>query len=272
MCDVHALDGGDIIIKMTRRELYARLEANKADILADYCADTLNESVFDEPVTPEAAYWVGLLMADGTVHHKTNATTLRLQVDHIKHIEHFRAFLATTSKISIVEAWVKLPNGRRVFSKMASITACSEHIKKRLASFGVRPRKSYCATLGGHLASSVDCWRGLVDGDGWLGDPLNSDGRKRPVIGLTGTRAIAEQFVAFVRTLAPFTGKPYRDHKSWSVAIGGRSAVIVIKALYGHGGSALPVKAALADKLLSTYGVALTSDKRYWMTNRRTTR
>lgn len=209
---------------------------------------TLDEGVFERD-TDEAAYFTGLLMADGCVMHRPHQSvvSLALQACDCALVEAFRAFLGSDQPI-------RTQKNDRGFSvrggSLVSLAVSSRRLVASLESRGVVPRKSASARLCDSLAGNPHAWRGLVDGDGWL-CYTSAAGRRRPIIGLTGSGAVCEQFAAFVGRL---TGKSYRlgpNGNVWRVAVSCEPAVVVARELYGQGGVALDRKRLKAEEFIA---------------------
>ena len=75
----------------------------------------------------------------------------------------------------------------------------SKHIVEALAGFGLVARKSLIAKVIG-LENDRNFWRGVVDGDVWIGLRNGMDGDK---ITLTGSYDLLSQFKTFIETSIP---------------------------------------------------------------------
>lgn len=134
-------------------------------------------------LTPEAAYWLGFLMADGCVHDETKIT-LALATKDRDHLEKFRGFLKSDL---------------RPIQTVPQTNSCSLKIHSRqividLERYGIVPRKSLIAVAKGGVESEPGFWLGLLDGDGSIGE---SKGRLR--VRFFGTPALMGQFAGFVK-------------------------------------------------------------------------
>jgi uncharacterized protein (DUF433 family) len=203
---------------------------------------TLNESAFDS-ITEESAYWLGFLMADGAVCERKDGSpviTLKLKESDLEHVESFRKFLGSSSKIS------------RVFDKKGhsvALTVTSRHLVNAVARYGVTPRKSFTAKVVG-LELNKDFWRGCVDGDGCL--PANPK-KRRYLIALYGSSFITTQFAAFISELTEtMPPVPYKDGNIYALRLYGVRAMRVIDALYSNCTIALPRKLERAERILES--------------------
>src|ERR1700761_8256387 len=99
---------------------------------------SINHDVFaDAENNPEAAYWVGFLMADGCIGKDRPMIHLAIsEVDH-SHVEKFRNFLKADYLIKVI------PNhGYEGGKNLSKITITSRKIIEDLAKYGVVSRKT----------------------------------------------------------------------------------------------------------------------------------
>jgi hypothetical protein len=205
----------------------------------------LDQDVFEDAEHfPEAAYWVGFLMADGSigVGGETSGTVrLRLHEKDADQIEKFRKFLGTDKPVSY-----ELGRGfSKPGSRLVGLGITSRKMVNDLSTYGVVPRKSKTAEVK-VLESNRHFWRGMVDGDGWIF--VRKDGL--PVIGLTGSLNIVKQFVSFVASTSGKTPSINPNHSIWRAAVSGKVAVALVKVLYGNCGMALTRKLSTATRII----------------------
>ena len=115
---------------------------------------TLNETCFDE-INDASAYWIGFLIADGCIYR--NEIILALASRDKSHLEKFRRFLNSSHPIT------KTNVGAYVI-RFRSTPLC-----EKLKSYGVTSQKSLYAKTIPLLACNQHFWRGVFDGDGYLG-------------------------------------------------------------------------------------------------------
>jgi len=193
----------------------------------------LDESAFDRD-TPERDYFVGLLASDGHVAYRPWGTadfTLRLQLGDRILVDALQAFVQTDRPVAVVPARTSRDQPSAV------LTVHSVTMVKRLATFGIVPRKSLTFKVSG-LERSRDFWRGMIDGDGTVGT-FNG----WPRITLYGSTAAVEQFRDYV---AGITGEAYKVVPKLRIAcltVCGVNAINLFDALYGGASIALPRKA-----------------------------
>lgn len=122
-----------------------------------------NEHVFDCIDTPEKAYWLGFLYADGYNHHSSYRVNLCLKFDDIEHIKKYAMFL----NIDCNKIHIGTINEQY---KICSLTVDSKHLSQRLTELGCMQAKSFKITYPEWLDESLHNHfiRGMFDGDGCL--------------------------------------------------------------------------------------------------------
>lgn len=198
----------------------------------------LRHDAFDE-LTPDAAYWIGFLFADGSVLRRGDAEVqVRLSERDRQHLVKLRTFLGSNHKIGAAPAgnfggYRSRPSVR--------LTVTSRRLAQRLLSLG-----RYEGPIDGTLIQSRDFWRGIVDGDGSLG--ILASGYA--YIGLVGSRRLLEAFLVFLQGNglgARMTIRP--DKTIFQVATAGYIAERIVSLLYENATVALDRKAASAAKI-----------------------
>lgn len=127
--------------------------------LIRYRNTDLREDAF-EIITPESAYWLGMLYTDGHIGGETARgynIELSLQRGDRDHIQKFKDYMKTNSPIEDHK-----PAGRLA----SRVRIGSERIHKSLKALGFTNEKSYDAIPHESLQNSRDFWRGCIDGDG----------------------------------------------------------------------------------------------------------
>lgn len=229
--------------------IYYVLEHSGVDRREQIACD--NPSYFDRIDTPDRAYWLGFIAADGCI---TGAKYPRLQV---KLARKDRDHLVLLHKALGARRPI-LDNEQFSAGKMrpySTLTVYSPPLAEALVSHGITPRKT--ATLQPwrgpeHLMPHY--WRGLVDGDGHI--TINGNG---VYMGLLGSKPVADAFAAWANRLIGSRVNATRKKPSptaWCVQVGGTIRVrALLRALYDDAPVALARKKALAD--LAVYGKPL---------------
>lgn len=212
---------------------------------------TLNENVFDI-LTNESAYWLGVLMADGSV--MTHPAILQYGTAEIDatHVWKFRAFLGSSHAVT-----VRAPKLLGTYTTQPFHALCirSVSLVNAVQSFGITPRKSRLARASVSLINNRDFWRGVVDGDGFMG-AYRDKRRPHPVpcVGLCGSRSLVSQFATFVRANVPHcTSRIQRVHSIYKFVAYGKYALTILRILYEGAHTALDRKRGLATQIMAGY-------------------
>ncbi|AEG14707.1 hypothetical protein Desku_1120 [Desulfofundulus kuznetsovii DSM 6115] len=130
---------------------------SKSEALRQYA---VNENYFDAIDSPDKAYWLGLLYADGCVVHKNrrHLVQLALKIDDAGHVEKFRAVISSEAPIVYHD-------------DEARLVVCSVRLTEALEKCGCVQCKSLMIKfpwdiVPEHLYSHFI--RGYFDGDGTL--------------------------------------------------------------------------------------------------------
>ena len=183
----------------------------------------LRETAFSV-MNPETAYWIGFLMADGSVNSRTNEIALRLASVDLDHVLAFRDFVGSGHKV------IHIARNGYDGKTAEHLVFHSDRMKADLAKWGVTPRKTWSASAPECLRLDPDFWRGVVDGDGCL---QVRKGRLESIY-VVGTRAIAEQFMAFVKTHCDTKAKaaPIKGKSIWRAGVSGSFARKMAEVMY----------------------------------------
>lgn len=156
-------------------------------------AEQLEESELDQ-WRPDAAYWAGFLMADGTV-SDTGRITLALAARDEEQIRAWLAFLGCPDVRVRIEA-VRFRGGEK-FKARAQVS--SRRLAADLARHGIVPRKTNAGRpASAALAATPGFWRGMVDGDGTITMPKGKHG---PSLALVGSPIVMDQYANFLHTI-----------------------------------------------------------------------
>jgi len=186
-------------LNMTRKTI--RTVLNEAGIMRTKSqqfrvsrGNTLDDTVFDS-INEFSAYWIGFLLADGSLTKETNSIQLKLSVVDIKHLEKIKQFFNCTNKITkhIMEGGT-IGTRKIKDREMGYIAVHSDKLVERLKYFGFDSYKSQSAHIHPELQNNKDFWRGLIDGDGCI-----SLKKGKPTIHLCGTLNVIEGFIKFVQ-------------------------------------------------------------------------
>lgn len=209
----------------------------------------VNENVFSE-ISERSAYWAGFLMADGNVQKGSKDSyliTLGLSVVDRAHVEKFRDLISPQAVVST--------------RHMESGDSCTFRFRSKKAGedlirLGVTERKTFTAKACDALAFNRHFWRGVVDGDGSIGQ---QDGYWH--VSLVGSEVLVGQFAAFCGTVIPeFEPSVNPTGNIFRLSVAGRKAATLLDALH-HGSSvALDRKRLLAAQAIAA-GNAIETDR-----------
>jgi len=189
------------------------------------------------------AYWLGFLMADGSISGGQLALVLA-QVD-IDHLFCLRKVMKSTHAIIHVTKNI----GYGVFK------ANRFSVRSKQLCLDFRRWRDHILLHGPNAVMPQDCirhfWRGIIDGDGYVGlnSPSRKNGKPKWRVGLYTDRATCEHFANWARTVS-WTRATVRPHKSiFSVEICGRELpVAIMRELYKESTIALPRKKAVFER------------------------
>lgn len=204
---------------------------------------------FDQIDTPEKAYWLGFLGADGCIvatprHPEGDHLSIRLAARDKGHLVKLRA--ATGATAGVHEG---VSNGFGKPTASASLVIGSRRLTDALIALGIDPRKS--ATVkpwDGPADLMPHFWRGLFDGDG----SIARKGEGLWTMFLCGSEACVRGFTAWAHEICGTTAAPYFRTGCWYVSISGRHQVAKLaRALYGDATVSLDRKQERADRILA---------------------
>lgn len=168
---------------------------------------SLNHNAFSE-LTSESAYWLGFLMADGSV-NDNNFVRINLAARDTHHLQKFLDFVDSSERPiyhSYRKAFGTNKGGPQAGIKFASAKMCHD-----LAKHGIVPRKVRITKTSSEALQCPSFWLGLLDGDGTIGIP---SGRNSPVAAMLGTRRLLEQYQEFLSMHLPHERIPNLIHSA----------------------------------------------------------
>lgn len=173
----------------------------------------LNEAYFDIVDTPEKAYWLGFLGADGCV-LECGAVRVGLAAADENHLAALRDAVGSTSPIGHYLATL---NGKTY--PCVALTLHSGRLVQVLGGYGLIPRKSLVLEpWAGPSHLMPHYWRGLVDGDGTV---MAKPGQWE--IRLIGSRAVVGGFERWVKGMLPrAAGRSVQIGAIWRFRVRGR--------------------------------------------------
>jgi hypothetical protein len=199
----------------------------------------LNDDAFAF-ITPESAYWIGFMMADGAIWGKR--VSIMLSDKDSEHMQKFKKFLS--SGLKMIYAAPRVLVGKYISRPQIGVGVYSIKMVSDLAKYGVVPNKSKTAKVIG-LEINRDFWRGVIDGDGCI-DAVGI----YPRISLTGSYDLVSQFSNFIQHCIGFSPNIIRDKGVYRAQTAGHRAISVIRVLYENATVSLDRKAEKARQVL----------------------
>lgn len=126
---------------------------------------SLNENFFEVIDTEEKAYWLGFLLADGSIRKDGNSINIGLSIRDYDHLHRFKRSLNLNAEIKEYKSHVKALDK---YYPSCRLSFTSEKIKNDLAKCNVLPQKSGCEKAFKDLPPELfrHYLRGFFDGDG----------------------------------------------------------------------------------------------------------
>lgn len=193
---------------------------------------SLDESFFDDIDTPEKAYWLGFIAADGFVRADGRTVGLRLMPSDVGHVAALAAALGSDAPIRDMQG------GKQVLFY-------SKHMVESLAKVGITRWKSRtCLPWEGSPELLPHYWRGAVDGDGHISKTV-------AYVSYCGTPAMVKAFKAFAHEVCGTKTTPRQGIGMWVLNVTGAHRTFnLVEAMYGVGGPVLERKRLAALALL----------------------
>ena len=205
-----------------------------------------NPDFFDVIDTPEKAYWLGFISADGCMvttarHPEGDHLGVQLGGKDRGHLLKLKAVLAAN-------AGVHTHAVKGSSKKLASLSVGSRRLAVALLTLCITPRKSAThEPWSGPADLMPHFWRGLFDGDGslaWKGNGLYT-------AFLCGSEPAVRGFTKWAGEVCGTKATPYFRTGCWYISISGRFQVPkLVRALYGDAPVSLDRKQEIADRIL----------------------
>lgn len=150
--------------------------------------------------TPDLAYFLGFIYADGSVDSKLTHIAFDLQHQDEQILYDIRAFLKSNHTITHHPERRDKNGKKRATSR---VSFCGKLLVKLLMEdHGLLPRKSYVDCPMPHIPSDLLCHfaRGMLDGDGTVA--FMKEGNPNPTVRWYGTPLLMDSFRRFISTQA----------------------------------------------------------------------
>lgn len=162
-----------------------------------------NRDVFSSIDTPEKAYWLGFILADGCI-HITNPNnfnghfSIDISGEDVHHLEKFATFIEAQE--NIIQHTTHSITG----NDLVHVQLSSSSVLKDLYSLGIKPRKSGVEEWI-ETNFPADFIRGYYDGDGYIKKDLHS-------IGLVGSYNLLNKIQLHFKTQLQIEPKKIGEH------------------------------------------------------------
>lgn len=206
---------------------------------------------FDQIDTPEKAYWLGFISADGCIvttadHPEGSHLAVQLAIRDKGHLVKLKEVLGAQSGVN---TGVNRASG----CGFAYLSVFSRRLTDALIALGVTPRKSLTMEpWDGPAHLMPHYWRGVMDGDGSLARKTEGVW----TVFLCGSEATVRAFAAWAAGISGTRAKPYKS-TCWYVSISGRYQVPkLVRVLYADAPVSLDRKQEIADTILAATDAA----------------
>ena len=195
---------------------------------------TLNEEYFAAIDTPEKAYWLGFIAADGHIPQVGDGLHMRLAAGDIGHLQLLADALGSDAEPKIVK------------DGAAEVRFHSRRFAANLITHGITPRKTWtCSPWNAPEDLAPHYWRGLIDGDG----TVMASGKE---IVFVGTLPMVEACRSFVAGICGTRALPRQQVGCWRMTIQGRRQVhAILSVLYAKDRVALARKKETALAIIA---------------------
>lgn len=185
--------------------------------------------IFQKEPTPEIAYWVGFLLADGCIIENKNKgnknkeyisynITVRLGDKDKEHIYKFARFLGYPES-TLGEAIKPCYGGAYDRHNLCwVIDVCCSEMCKDLRKYNITPRKSLFEKpyVFKNEELQLNYIRGIIDGDGWIKKPTDNKDKR---MGVVGSKEVCDYICDFFQQYYPHK-MTFAKPKAYSEKIG----------------------------------------------------
>lgn len=205
-------------------------------------------------LTSEAKYWIGYLLADGSVGRgRLSLTSIDLDV-----VEKFKSFAGVANNIREVDPKEKCIRGKNFMSGTIYEYGFSDkETLSLLSSYGMVENKTHIVIAPELLKFDKDFWRGYIEGNGHI----NIDASGRGVFEITsGSKIICQQFLEYSRSLIPISKANVTKEGSknaWRVRFCGKYGAYVLREIYQEAEIIMSRKHNKVENLIELYKESL---------------
>lgn len=202
----------------------------------------LDHEFFSSIETEEQAYWLGFIVADGSVIEEecqTKRLVIILKAEDKPHLQQFLGDLACNAPIESFSTSIKgYGDYDSVRIRINSTQLCDD-----LIASGVHVNKSTREHYPTGIPKELErhFWRGFVDGDGHI--RLKTDNRYPvTVLSAVGSHEMIYMFHRYLSSFINYQAIPRVQGKNYTLTLGANKALQAIEHLYGNASIALKRK------------------------------
>lgn len=175
-----------------------------------------NEHYFDSIDTPNKAYILGLLYADG--YNSINKWTIRIQLQYTDKeiLELIRKELCLNKPLRFIKCSDKVASNGFTSKDMYQLEFCSKHMCKTLEQLGMVQNKSLVLKFPDFLTEDLYSHfiRGYYDGDGSLCNHYTKKGWFQSLLTITSTKDFCVKCLEIIREKSGISGGGIYDASS----------------------------------------------------------
>lgn len=205
---------------------------------------------FEQVDTPEKAYWLGFITADGCIittpaYPDGSHLAVRLAARDKDHLSKLKEAVGALSAVYI---GINKVDGKA--HEFAHLAVSSRRLTLSLLALGIGPRKSATAEpWNGPAELMPHYWRGLFDGDGSI---ARKTGDQYQMV-QCGSEACVRAFAAWAEGVCGTKAEPFYRGGCWRYGVSGRYQVPkLVRALYADAPVSLDRKQEVADAILAS--------------------
>jgi hypothetical protein len=222
-------------------KIYNILRANQIKIKprGSYTKYKFTENFFENVNSECKAYWLGFIIADGSIDSKRNSLQIGLAEKDVLHIYKFKNDISASHPI--FTRYVEYNELATAFtpksgSYYSHITLISSKMVQHFAKYGLGAKKTFTVKLPNIDEILKPClWRGIFDGDGYIyiAKKINKKGKiqMQLEVGISCNEFIADSFMDFL-SLNKIKGKKITDKSIFCVRITCKNAFNFLQLIY----------------------------------------
>lgn len=189
----------------------------------------VNDKYFSRIDSLDKAYWLGFILADGSIDDTHNVLKVLLSSKDKVHLRKLKSSLEAENPICSYSD--------KESKNKSTLQITSRKLVNDLKNLGVRPRKSRSIGETINIPENLQShfWRGVIDGDG-------NFSKSEDRITLVGNRQTIKDFCSWVTSLVPSATTTPRNYNVWTAPVYGEASRIIAQNLYENSTSKTRLK------------------------------